>query len=258
MEVNQPLKLPFSIMNKSSAMLDIVQNNQLQKPIDKKANFERYYIVSDPVEKVIALIVIVLFSPILLILFVGMKIFKPDWDLFYKQERFGRNNNTFKMIKFTTICKSVADVPTNQLVQFEDSIPKIGKFLRRTRINELPQLYNILTGKMKFVGPRPAIAQDKELLEKRTELGLDELKPGLAFIDRLYDDRDLTLTQRMRLEKLYLKDRSLNKQVLLDIWILFESVKYVSKQTRLKGIIDRVKLGLSTKPKYYKNSENLA
>jgi O-antigen biosynthesis protein WbqP len=206
-----------------------------KKPAIDISKFEKYYLLSDPLEKLLALTLILLGIMPLTLIYIYIKLCKPGQDLFFIQERFGKDNKPFKIIKFTTMSKKVTDMPTNQLNKFQDCISSTGKFLRRTRINELPQLFNILTGDMKLVGPRPAIAQDKELLAKRDELGLSKLKPGLAFIDRLYDDEKMTLQQRMRFECIYLKDRSTLKRMSLDLWILGQSIKFVLRQFRMRS-----------------------
>lgn len=226
-------------MEKSTLSLPAIHRFEQNRSVKRIVNLGKYYLFTSPFERLMALLIIMAASPLIFLMFLYLKLFKPGWDLFFVQERFGQFNTPFNMVKFSTIDKSVKDMPTNQLNEYQDQISSFGKFLRNTRINELPQLYNVLNGKMRLVGPRPAIAQDWELLERRNDLGINNLKPGIAFIDRIYDDKDLTLEQRMRLEKLYLKERSFQKQLVLDIWIIAQSVVFVIKQANFHSLLKK-------------------
>lgn len=117
-------------------------------------------------------------SPILIIIAILLKIFSKGPVLF-AQERLGKDSKPFKIIKFRTMKpdapnKAARDINNNEYVT------KFGKLLRRTSLDELPQLLNILKGEMSFVGPRPFIPHEGEIIDLRKEYQIDSLKPGLT------------------------------------------------------------------------------
>ena len=100
--------------------------------------------------------------------------------VFFKQKRYGRNKKLFKILKFRTMKVDTPDIPTDKLKNPEQYVTSIGKILRRFSFDELPQLFNILTGKMSFVGPRPALWNQKELIKLRDKVHANDVRPGLT------------------------------------------------------------------------------
>lgn len=111
----------------------------------------------------------------LLVIFVG---FFDTGSPIYIQERVGKNKKPFKLIKFRTMCTTTESVASH-LVK-KDSITRLGRFLRKTKIDELPQLINVLTGEMSLVGPRPNLFSQEELIIERDKLGVYTVLPGIT------------------------------------------------------------------------------
>tara|TARA_B100001093_G_C26840359_1_gene1020268 strand:- start:109 stop:666 length:558 start_codon:yes stop_codon:yes gene_type:complete len=108
-----------------------------------------------------------------------IKIFSPG-KIIYWSERVGIKNKIFLMPKFRTMKENAPELATDKLKNPYDYITNFGKFLRKTSLDELPQIWNILKGDMSFVGPRPALFNQYDLIQMRSEKGIDSLKPGLT------------------------------------------------------------------------------
>lgn len=131
----------------------------------------------------------------------------------FSQKRAGMRKNgeetTFQMYKFRSMWMSTpADIPTSELEHPEDHITPVGKFLRKTSLDELPQLVNILQGDMSFVGPRPALYNQEDLLQLRQENGSDLVKPGLFGWAQMNGRDKLTVEQKAELDGEYVKRMS--------------------------------------------------
>jgi O-antigen biosynthesis protein WbqP len=127
----------------------------------------------------------------------------------YWSDRIGRKNRIFKMPKFRTMRLGTPAVATHLLADAKSHLTPIGSFLRTTSLDELPQLWCILTGDMSFVGPRPALFNQHDLAELRTQHGIDELVPGLTGWAQVNGRDELPIPEKVRLEVEYLKRRSL-------------------------------------------------
>jgi len=121
--------------------------------------------------------------PILLIIFL-MGLFDTGSPLFF-QERVGRGKMPFKLVKFRTMLKDTASVASH--LANSSSITKLGGFLRRTKLDELPQLWNVLLGDMSLVGPRPNLFNQDELIAERDALGVYSLRPGITGLAQIKD-----------------------------------------------------------------------
>ena len=120
----------------------------------------------------------ILILPMILISIL-IKIFSPG-KIIYWSERVGKKNKTFLMPKFRTMRENAPELATDKLKNPYEYITNFGKFLRKTSLDELPQIWNILKGDMSFVGPRPALFNQYDLIQMRSEKGIDSLKPGLT------------------------------------------------------------------------------
>lgn len=129
---------------------------------------------------VISFLGIIILSPVMIIIAVLIKLTSKGPVLF-KQQRVGKNGKLFKIWKFRSMrTDTPKDMPTNMLENPEIFITPVGRFIRKTSIDELPQLFNILVGQMSVIGPRPALANQTELLRLREENGSAALRPGLT------------------------------------------------------------------------------
>lgn len=173
---------------------------------------------------VMSLIGIVVLSPIILIVSLAVKFTSPG-PMLFKQRRIGKNNVEFEIYKFRTMRIDTPNVPTHLLENPEQWITPVGKFLRKTSLDELPQLFNILKGEMSIVGPRPALYNQIDLKEMRTEAGVHKLVPGLTGWAQINGRDEIPLSLKVKLDKEYL----MKKSFFFDIKIIFMTVLSVIK-----------------------------
>jgi O-antigen biosynthesis protein WbqP len=158
--------------------------------------------------RIAALILLIILSPIFII--VGLLIFIQDGlPVFFKQKRVGVNYSFFYIYKFRTMKKDTPNVATHLLTNPEQYLLKIGALLRKLSLDELPNLINIIKGEMVFVGPRPALYNQDDLMALRVAAGVDKLIPGITGWAQVNGRDELSLEQKVALEKEYLAKKSL-------------------------------------------------
>jgi O-antigen biosynthesis protein WbqP len=140
---------------------------------------------------------------------------------FYWSDRIGRNNQTFRMPKLRTMRIGTPSVATHLLSNPSDYLTPIGGFLRRYSIDELPQLWSILIGDMSFVGPRPALFNQDDLIAIRTSRGIHFLTPGLTGWAQINGRDEISIAEKIRLDEEYLRRRSLA----FDFFILWRTLR---------------------------------
>ena len=161
------------------------------------------------VNRIFALIILFLLSPIFVL--VGLLIFLQDGlPVFFKQKRVGVNYSFFYIYKFRTMKKDTPNVATHLLTNPEQYLLKIGALLRKLSLDELPNLINIIRGEMVFVGPRPALYNQDDLMALRVAAGVDKLIPGITGWAQVNGRDELSLDQKVALEKEYLAKKSLS------------------------------------------------
>ncbi len=150
---------------------------------------------------------LLLLSPIFLI--VGMFIFFEDgFPVFFKQNRVGINYSFFNIYKFRSMKKNTPNVATHLLENPDQYVLKIGALLRKLSLDELPNLLNILKGEMVFVGPRPALYNQDDLMALRVAAGVHKLKPGITGWAQINGRDELSLEDKVAYEKEYLERKS--------------------------------------------------
>ena len=165
-----------------------------------------------------ALFFLIIFSPVILV--VAFAIFIEDGSpIFFKQKRVGVNYTFFKIYKFRSMKKNTPNVATHLLSNPSQYLLKIGGILRKLSLDELPNLINILKGEMVFVGPRPALYNQDELMIFRVATGISKLKPGLTGWAQINGRDDISLEKKVQLEQEYLYKKSF----LFDIEILIKT-----------------------------------
>ena len=168
--------------------------------------------------RIVALILFFLFFPFFIIL--GFVILIEDgFPIFFKQKRVGINYTFFKIYKFRSMKKSTPNVATHLLTNPDQYLLKIGKFIRKTSLDELPNLINIIKGEMVFVGPRPALYNQDDLMALRVETGVDKIKPGITGWAQINGRDDISIEKKIELEQEYLNKRS----TFLDIEIIIKT-----------------------------------
>jgi len=158
--------------------------------------------------RIAALFLLIILSPIFII--VGFLIYIQDgFPVFFKQKRVGVNYSFFYIYKFRTMKKDTPNVATHLLTNPEQYLLKIGALLRKLSLDELPNLINIIKGEMVFVGPRPALYNQDDLMALRVAAGVDKLIPGITGWAQVNGRDELSLEQKVTLEKEYLAKKSL-------------------------------------------------
>lgn len=154
-----------------------------------------------------ALILLILLSPLFLIIAIISKIEEPDGTVYFKQERAGVYNKPFLCFKFRSMKMSAPkNASTWELENPEQFITHLGKFLRKTSLDELPQLINILRGEMSFIGPRPVILKEHELLDLREKNGAYIAKPGITGLSQISGRDNLPPKTKAETDGIYAKD----------------------------------------------------
>lgn len=174
---------------------------------------------------VVSLFALIVLSPLFLVIML-INFFTPDCKVFFSHERRGRRGVPFKIYKFQTMKNHTPNCATNELENPEQYITKIGRILRKTSLDELPQLWNILKGDMSFVGPRPLISSEIRAHRLRLEYGVYRYRPGLTGWAQINGRDDITLMKKMKLDKEYCDNWSIK----LDLIILLRSVGVCLKQ----------------------------
>lgn len=151
---------------------------------------------------------LVMLSPILAILALCVRLESPGPALHWSR-RVGRRNALFPMPKFRSMRTDAPDVATHLLPDPERWITPLGKVLRRSSLDELPQLWSVLVGDMSLVGPRPALHSQDDLVRLRTEAGVDALRPGLTGLAQISGRDELPIPEKARIDAEYLARRSL-------------------------------------------------
>jgi len=141
----------------------------------------------------------------------------------YWSDRVGRNNAIFKMPKFRSMRVGTPAVATHLLADASSHLTPIGSFLRKSSLDELPQLWSILVGDMSFVGPRPALFNQHDLIALRTEQGVHTLVPGLTGWAQVNGRDELPIPEKVKLDVVYLRRHSLWFDVRI-LWLTFVKV----------------------------------
>jgi len=173
---------------------------------------------------VVAILVAVLLLLPLVFLALSVRLTSPG-PILYWSERVGRNNTNFKMPKFRSMRAGTPVLATHLLSNPDAYLTSIGSFLRRSSLDELPQLWNIIKGDMSFVGPRPALFNQYDLIELRTRLGVHTLVPGLTGWAQINGRDELPIPQKVALDLEYLQKKSFS----LDMKIIMLTVLKVIK-----------------------------
>ena len=140
-----------------------------------------------------------------------------EGPVIYWSDRIGRNNKVFRMPKFRTMQVNTPAVATHLLTDAKKYLTPIGSFLRKSSLDELPQLWSIFRGDMSFVGPRPALFNQEDLIALRTQYDVDKMRPGLTGWAQVNGRDELPIPEKVKLDVEYMQNRS----IFLDIRIIF-------------------------------------
>ena len=152
-----------------------------------------------------ALVLVIILSPILVIIAIAIKC-ESKGPVFFKQKRVGKHKKLFEIYKFRSMrTDTPKDQPTHLLQNPESYITKVGGFLRKTSLDELPQLFNILKGEMAWVGPRPALWNQYDLIEERDKYGANDVVPGLTGWAQINGRDELEIPVKARFDGEYVQ-----------------------------------------------------
>lgn len=180
---------------------------------------------------ILSVIALVLLSPLFLILAIWIKA-DTRGPVLFSQKRIGINKRTFHILKFRTMCIDAPhDMPTHMLQNPEEYITRSGRFLRKSSLDELPQLWNILIGQMSFIGPRPALWNQTDLIAERDKYGVNDVLPGLTGWAQINGRDDLELPAKVRRDVEYVTNISFK----MDVTIFFITAGNVLKS---KGVVE--------------------
>lgn len=192
--------------------------------------YQKY--IKNILDFLLSLLLLIILSPLLLIIAIISKISEPQGTVLFRQERAGLESKAFTCYKFRSMKMTAPhDASTWEIENPEDLITPLGKFLRKTSIDELPQLFNILLGDMSFVGPRPVILKETELINARKMNKADRVKPGITGLSQISGRDELSPKDKAQIDGLYASNVSFTN----DIKIL---VKTIPKVLRADGVTE--------------------
>ncbi len=176
----------------------------------------------------VSLVLILLLLPVFLIIGFVIAIDAGN-PVIYKQYRVGKDNKLFYIYKFRTMKNNTRLAATKDLTEADSVITKSGRILRKTSLDELPQLFNVLKGDMSFVGPRPLIPEEKEIRVLRKDLGVYSVRPGITGWAQVNGRDKLTDEEKALFDKEYIDKQS----IAFDIKIMFKTVMVVLKRENI-------------------------
>ncbi len=188
-------------------------------------------IIKRIIDFILALVATILLSWLLLLIAIAIKL-ESKGPVFFKQKRVGLHKEHFEILKFRSMrTDTPKDQPTHLLANPEAYITKVGGFLRKTSLDELPQLFNILKGDMSFVGPRPALWNQYDLIEERDKYGANDVMPGLTGWAQINGRDELEILVKAKLDGEYAQ----NCSFAFDCKCFFGTFKSVAKA---EGVVE--------------------
>ena len=188
-----------------------------------------YSISKRTMDIVSSLVGLILLSPLFLLVAILIKL-DSKGPIIFKQIRIGKNRKPFYIYKFRSMKIDAPNLSTEEFINASDFTTKVGKFIRKTSIDELPQLVNILKGDMSIVGPRPVIEREVRLLEIRKECNVDSILPGITGLAQINGRDNIDDYEKVKYDFEYLSKRNL----VLDIKIIINTVLKVAKSEGIK------------------------
>jgi len=174
------------------------------------------------INRVLALILLLTISPLFLLISLSVLI-EDGFPVLFLQKRVGINYTSFNMYKFRSMKNMTPELPTHILSNLDRYILKVGKFLRKTSLDELPNLINVVKGEMVFVGPRPALFSQDDLMKLRVAKGVSKLKPGITGWAQINGRDKISNIRKVQLEEEYI----FKKSFLFDLRIILKTLPNV-------------------------------
>ena len=186
---------------------------------------KKYIIIKNVLDFILSLLALIVLSPFFCIFAIIIKL-ESKGPVFFKQKRIGKNKKEFYIYKFRTMrTDTPKDMPTHMLKNADSYITKSGKIFRKTSIDELPQIINILKGQMSIIGPRPALWNQEDLIEERDKYNANSIRPGLTGWAQVNGRDELEIPIKAKFDGEYVEKMSL----WIDIKIFFKTIIKVFK-----------------------------
>jgi len=170
------------------------------------------------ISRLVAFLLVLIFLPLFLLLTL-LILLEDGAPVFFNQKRVGKNYSFFQIYKFRSMKKNTPNVATHLLGDPEKYLLRIGKIIRKLSLDELPNLINIIKGDMVFVGPRPALYNQDDLMALRVAAGVDKLKPGITGWAQVNGRDEISIEEKVRFEKEYLN----RKNIFFDLQIIIKT-----------------------------------
>lgn len=196
---------------------------------EKKKGF--YIILKRVIDLILSILALLILSPVLIIIALSIKL-DSKGPVLFRQKRVGKDKSYFQIFKFRTMkIETPKNAPTHLLENPDEYITKVGRILRKTSLDELPQLLNILKGEMAFVGPRPALWNQYDLIEERESVGANDMLPGLTGWAQINGRDELDIQEKVRFDAEYVQNIGLG----WDFKCIWGTIKVVLKRD---GIVE--------------------
>lgn len=195
-----------------------------------------YFKVKRATDFILALVGLIALSPVFLMLIIAIKL-DSKGPVIFKQKRVGIHKTHFNILKFRTMrIDTPKDTPTHLLENSDQWITKVGKFLRKTSLDELPQIINILSGTMSIIGPRPALWNQYDLIAERDKYGANDILPGLTGWAQINGRDELPIDVKAKLDGEYVERMNL----ICDVDIFFKTVFSVLRSEGVKDGANKI------------------
>ena len=172
------------------------------------------------IQKLIAFVLLLVLQPLFLIVSI-LIIITDGFPILYVQKNYGKDHTEFNLYKFRTMKKNTPQIPTEEMDNAKKHLITFGATLRKYSIDELPQLMNVLKGDINFIGPRPCMTKNEEIIkELREKNGVHKIKPGITGLAQVEGRDSNSYKMKVKLDYTYLK----NKSLLMDLKILFKTI----------------------------------
>ena len=205
----------------------LIQKNQVVLSARQKA----YLKVKRVLDFVSALLALVLLSPVMLVVAIAIKLDAPKEPVIFNQERMGQGNKPFTVYKVRSMKQGTPELGTTEFTNADKYITRVGRFIRKTSLDELPQLWSVLCGTMSLIGERPLILREDEVHFLREYYGIYQLKPGITGLAQINGRDNMSDYEKVRWDRAYVHNVSLA----LDFKLLCQTVEKVIKR---EGVLD--------------------
>ena len=201
------------------------------------------------IDFILSLAGLIILSPIFVVLIIAIKV-ESRGPIFFKQKRVGQNKEHFNILKFRTMrIDTPKDTPTHLLDNPDQYITKVGKFLRKTSLDEIPQIWNIFIGEMSIIGPRPALWNQYDLIDERDKYGANDIIPGLTGWAQINGRDELPIEDKAKLDGYYVEHMG----VVMDLKCFFGTILSILKSD---GVSEGGPVNKNTPNKAKETSDN--